>query len=334
MQDKVNSVADRLVTKSIEAFILALEIYNKPTIRYRTEGFAFFICNAWELMLKAYIIKTKGEDAVYYKNSEDRTLSLRDCIATVFTNEKGNLRINLENILRLRDTSTHFVTEEYETIYAPLFQACVMNLAAKIKEFHNVDITRHIAQNFLTLNINVDLPTPEGIRSKYSAKTAEKLLREQSFINETINGKNPQYAIPVYTKFYITKNHLESDLEIALSKNSSTSAAIIRDVKDPNNLYPYTQGNIISLVNRKLKPQNILLTKVTGDKLCERPFNKYDFGLFAKFYGLKSDPVYCYYHEMSNRYCYSNKIVEFLFNQIVKDPEGIINKLEKEIKKR
>ena len=40
----------RLLDKSIEAFILGLEIYNKPTIRYRVEGFSFFIINAWELM--------------------------------------------------------------------------------------------------------------------------------------------------------------------------------------------------------------------------------------------------------------------------------------------
>jgi len=43
---------ENLLNKSIEAFILGIEIYNKPTIKYRVEGFSFFICNAWELMLK------------------------------------------------------------------------------------------------------------------------------------------------------------------------------------------------------------------------------------------------------------------------------------------
>ena len=55
-----------LLTKSKEAFILAIEIYNKPTIRYRVEGFSFLICNAWELMLKAYLIKKEGESSIYY----------------------------------------------------------------------------------------------------------------------------------------------------------------------------------------------------------------------------------------------------------------------------
>ena len=39
---------NKLLEKSVEAFIMGLEIYNKPTLKYRLEGFSFFICNAWE----------------------------------------------------------------------------------------------------------------------------------------------------------------------------------------------------------------------------------------------------------------------------------------------
>ena len=60
-------LTEKLLDKSKEAFTMAIEIYNKPTIKYRIEGFSFFICNAWELMLKAYMIKAKGENSIYYK---------------------------------------------------------------------------------------------------------------------------------------------------------------------------------------------------------------------------------------------------------------------------
>ncbi|WP_367276185.1 DUF3644 domain-containing protein, partial [uncultured Selenomonas sp.] len=42
------TLTQKLLEKSQEAFIVAIELYNKPTIRYRVEGFSFFICNAWE----------------------------------------------------------------------------------------------------------------------------------------------------------------------------------------------------------------------------------------------------------------------------------------------
>lgn len=85
---------DRLIDKAKEAFIMAVEIYNKPSIRYRLEGFSFFICNAWELMLKAYLIKKDGDGAVYYQDKKNRTISLENCIQRVFTNEKAPLRQN------------------------------------------------------------------------------------------------------------------------------------------------------------------------------------------------------------------------------------------------
>jgi len=39
----MEKLEDKLVEKSIEAFIVGLELYNKPTIKYRIEGFSFFI---------------------------------------------------------------------------------------------------------------------------------------------------------------------------------------------------------------------------------------------------------------------------------------------------
>ena len=55
---------DDMLEKSEEAFLMAIEIYNKPSIKYRLEVFSFFICNAWELMLKAYMIKKFGEESI------------------------------------------------------------------------------------------------------------------------------------------------------------------------------------------------------------------------------------------------------------------------------
>ena len=40
--DKNFNFIDKLLEKSTEAFIMGLEIYNKPTIKYRVEGFSFF----------------------------------------------------------------------------------------------------------------------------------------------------------------------------------------------------------------------------------------------------------------------------------------------------
>jgi hypothetical protein len=46
-----------LVDNDIEAAISAIEIYNKPSFRYREETFSILMLNAWELLLKARILK-------------------------------------------------------------------------------------------------------------------------------------------------------------------------------------------------------------------------------------------------------------------------------------
>ena len=146
----MENLKDKLIEKSIEAFIMGLEIYNKPTIKYRIEGFSFFVVNAWELMLKATLLK-RGE-SIYFPDKPDRTLSLESVIKKIYTDKNTRIRLNLEKIIELRNISTHYITEDYEVKYVPLFQACVLNFVNEIQRFHGVDITHYIAQNFLTIS--------------------------------------------------------------------------------------------------------------------------------------------------------------------------------------
>ena len=92
----MENLVDRLIEKSIEAFIMGLEVYNKPTIKYRIEGFSFFVVNAWELMLKAVLLK-RGE-SIFYKTKNQgpaQTLSLSATIQKIYTDDKQPLRLNL-----------------------------------------------------------------------------------------------------------------------------------------------------------------------------------------------------------------------------------------------
>ena len=64
------------------------------------------------------------------------------------------VRKNLEKIIELRNTSTHFILKEYEELYVPLFQASVINYSNKIKEYLNEDIGEHTLRIF---NINAKI---------------------------------------------------------------------------------------------------------------------------------------------------------------------------------
>lgn len=329
----MENLSQRLVYKSIEAFIMGLEIYNKPTIKYRIEGFSFFICNAWELMLKAHIINKDSEDAIYFKDNNNRTISLENAVGIVFPDKHGALRKNLIQIIELRNTSTHFITEDYEHIYAPLFQACVVSYISKMQEFHKVDITKQIAQNFLTLSVRIDQLNQEEIKAKYSPRMAERILSEQHKIETEISNNNSDYAIPVETRFYITKKKQEADLIVKLDNTATTNVGILREIKNPNSIYPLTTKAIVKIVNNRLKSKGILLTKINSGESKKGHFTTNDLQLFNNFYNIKMTEKYCYHHKISNRYSYSPLLYEFIIEEIERNPETFVENLKKNIKK-
>lgn len=333
----MENLPERLTNKSIEAFLMGLEIYNKPTIHYRVEGFSFFICNAWELMLKAHLVKINGNDSIYFNDNPDRTISLENAIKEVFTNNKDPLRNNLEKIIELRNTSTHFITEDYEIIYAPLFQACVFNFIEKMSDFHQIDVTNYVTQSFLSLVIKEDDLDPSLIRAKYSTETAERLLSTKKELNELEKANNPSFSIEINHNFYITKKVNEADATVRIAKDGEIPVQIIKEQKDPSNTHKYSQGHCVKEINKILTREKTEFEFYDPtSKKTRRKFTTGDFQLFLKFYDLKTNERYTYRHVIGNMvsYSYSFPTIEFIVNEVRKDPKNVVKNVKREMKKR
>ncbi len=324
----MEDIKKRLVDKSIEAFIMGLEIYNKPTIKYRIEGFSFFIINAWELMLKATLLK-RG-DNIYFPDKPDRTLSVDVVIRKIYTDKNTRIRLNLEKIIDLRNISTHYITEDYEIKYAPLFQACVLNFVNEIQRFHGVDITKHIAQNFLTLSARYEPLSNEEIRLKYSPEIAEKLIKQSNeldVLSEEYNSS--KFAINIRQNLYITKKRDEADFSVSIASNSDAKVTMIKDLKDPSDTHKYSYNNVVTAIQERLKKRNIRLGYAAG-------FNPYVLNLVVEFYDIKREPKYAYEHIIGNQhsYTYSQQFIDFIISEIEKNPANFVDSLKKSKKIR
>ena len=318
----------KLKNKSKEAFMMAIEIYNKPTIHYRVEGFSFFICNAWELMLKAHIINKFGESEIYYKDNKERTISLENCIKKIFTNEKAPLRLNLEKIIELRNTSTHFITEEYEMIYIPLFQSCVFNFIEKMQEFHDIDMTEIIPQNFITLAVSMKSLNESEIRAKYPKEIANKMMNTNETISEMVVENNSGFAIRIDHHHFITKDKNKATSFVHIDKNAEVGVKILKEIKDPNETHKFNAKKCIEEVNKRIK-------KLKIKELNDFRFNKYHFDLFNKYFDIKSNDRYCYIHKVNAKptYSYSIQTIDLIVDEIRKNPQNIIEDLKNKIKK-
>jgi hypothetical protein len=283
-------------------------------------------------MLKAHLIKSFGFEKIYYKDNPKRTISLENCISIIFTNEKSPLRVNLEKIIELRNTSTHFITTEYEMVYVPLFQACVLNFNEKFFEFHSVDLTEIVPQNFLSLSVSMKALNESEIVAKYPEEIAEKLILTASALNEMVSENNSSFAINVRHQHFITKDKSKATTIIGIDNTSDTKVKIIKEIKSPNDTHRYTVKKCIEGICGKLEKSGVAL-KYNG---AEVKFNKYHFDLFCKYYNIKGNEKFCYTNTIYEKptYSYSYQAIDFIANEIRNDPDGIVQTIKQLLKNK
>ncbi len=149
-----------MARKAAAAILVAIEIYNRPSNQYRIETFSLLVINAWEVLLKAKIVKDNGNEiqsihhhkqndkSVEYENdaltNEPRTISLNKAIKTV--NPPKEIIDNIKGIQDIRNHVAHtgsiprgFHQEitQYMTKYGT---ASVFNFIRACKDWFNEDI--------------------------------------------------------------------------------------------------------------------------------------------------------------------------------------------------
>lgn len=314
-QELINTLLD----KSEEAFLMAIEIYNKPTINYRLEGFAFFICNAWELLLKSKMLQ--NNESIYYPDKPNRTISLTNCITNVFTNDKDPVRKNLEILIGLRNTSTHFVIKEMDSIYLPFMQANVLNYSQKLFDYFERDITQKINSSFMTLVINNEEVSEENILSRYGDNIFSKYYKMKNETKQIISdNSNEKLAIKVDLNVKIVKDKEEAKTTFRIAKDGEEPVSIIKELKDTNLTHCYNQKRVREIVTDNLKRKGI-----------ELKLTQYQLQLICDKFDLKSNEKYFYKHVLTNSWGCTQQLVDFITELILKNP-NIIEEIKSELK--
>ena len=156
---------EKLLKKSKEIFSLVSCMYCYYSGPYKIETVCILLCNAWELMLKAYIIGKKGKEGIVYKNKQNkgRTIGYRNSVV-------------------------HYTVDSFDLSLYSKIEYCIVNFKAKMCELHNVNMSDMIVNqaNEEILKNDVDL-------YKYSKKS---LCRE---INNVLKSLGIEFKIDSQT---------------------------------------------------------------------------------------------------------------------------------------
>lgn len=309
---------NRMIEKSKEAFIFAIEIINKPTIKHRSENFVFNLCNTWELILKAKIVRDFSEDRIYVDNKKDRTISFQRCLDLVFTDYSNPIKKNIEVIQKLRNKSTHFITPEYDDLYVSVFQANVIYYADFIKKEFAINVNEELPSNFLTIASNPKAIDDIRFMERVDPKTFNSFMREKREL------KKLELSEGICVSFEVRMKNVkkDEDLTYRIDPNADLSAQIIEKFMDPNNTHPFRMKDIIEIIN---------------DKYGNNTLNQYSFRAVKYYEDINDDSTeFVYVHKQLKSKTYSQKFINLLIKNIDEQPNyiNLVQNKYKEDKKK
>lgn len=251
----------KILVKSIEAYILAIETVNRLSANYRYEAFLYLIVNAWELLLKARILNEPSGDSIVWPHSnrldKHKTLSLRNCVNHVFPDANNSVRSNIERLAELRDECAHLILSTPPRPLVGLFQAGVLNYHEKLGEWFGTHLSEGVPAGMMIIAFDFDPAEMElsnaRLRRELGRKTAEFLLRFQKDLEQRsrdLKG-SMQFSIPIEYRLALVKEGRNGDVMLQKGASGEPTGLIIVP-KDPASSHPYRQTEVIIELKKAL----------------------------------------------------------------------------------
>ena len=164
---RVASVKNELVGKSREAAVAAVQIFNSPAIRFKSETFTVLMHIAWTYLLHAYY-RGQGIEYRYYDQKPIRRRfhrtrhgafkywELARCLDNDASPVDRDTANNLRFLIGLRNEIEHQMTTRIDDYLSARFQAACLNynhyLKALFGDRHGIDHDLSISLQFSSLS--------------------------------------------------------------------------------------------------------------------------------------------------------------------------------------
>jgi len=256
---------EMLMDNSLQAALSSIEIYNKPDFKYREQTFAVLNVNAWELLLKAKILKDAGDNLTslyvplpnggYKTNRSGNPLTI-DITAAI--NRLALDRAAVENVaslIEIRDTAMHFYcSSSLSYVVYTLGAASLQNYQKLVKEWFGRSLLEYnfyilplgFAYNFQTLSLLQVETEPEIISN---------LIKTVAATRSTIDQSGEFYFVcEVTTQIRSAKKFVgDADFTTLIDSSLNPDTPVIIQMQRLIDKYPVSYNELLAQV-RKAKP--------------------------------------------------------------------------------
>ena len=155
---KIGSVKTELLTKSREAMLTAVQIFNNPNIQFKSESYIVLSNIAWTYLLHAFFRSHKIEYRYFEQHGQrkrfDKTKrgaykywELERCLNDANCPIDNVAKLNLKFLIGLRHEIEHQMTTRIDNYLSARFQACCLNYNKYIKTLfdNKLGIDKHLS---------------------------------------------------------------------------------------------------------------------------------------------------------------------------------------------
>lgn len=246
---KYKSKKDALIKKSREAMLSAVQTYNNPLIKFKSETFITLAVIAWTYLMHAYYEQV-GVDYRYYKLKGKRKQyskteygaikewELSKCISFTESPLNAPIKTNLNFIIGIRNEVEHQMTNVLDQAISAKLQACALNYNHCLTEWFG---KKNGIENELVMSIQFsgidpvkqrELSKMKGLAdnvynyiSKFETDLGEEILQSKEYSYKIIYipiSVNHRGQADSVVKFVNATPEMEEQVKIMIKEREKT----------------------------------------------------------------------------------------------------------------
>ncbi|MBT3178379.1 MAG: DUF3644 domain-containing protein [Desulfobacula sp.] len=279
---RIGSIKDELISKSKEAALSAVKIFNDPLIKFKSETFIVLMTIAWSYLLHAFF-RSKGIEYRYFEQHGKRRFfdktkrgaykywELERCLNDKMSPIDKNTANNLRFLIGLRHEIEHQMTLSLDEFLSGRYQACILNYNQYIKnlfgEKHSLD--EHLSYSLQFIELSKEQLQGEKLEAEIPKRLKAYIVEfDGDLDHDEYNSPNYSYRLLFKKKLVNRPGQADKVVEF-IDPKSELAKTIDKEywVKKEIEKKKYKPGGIVAAVQEagfskfRINPEHVNMWK-------------------------------------------------------------------------
>jgi len=244
----LNALDDERLIRAREAMILAVQVFNGPGYKFKTELFAVLANIAWTYLLHEFYARKK----VAIVGADGRSLLLGNMVERHDCPLSSGIKNSLRAMKIIRDEVEHLFLKRSDKRWATLFQACCLNFESMLKKYFGEQLSLQpelaFALQFAKMDLGqaVDLQQAD-VPADIAALDARLV---QGMMEADIQDLEYQFRV-IYTPDSANKDTAHIQFFLPGGAEGREIHNVLTKFKIADDAYPHKSAKVVQLVKEK-----------------------------------------------------------------------------------